>query len=41
MPTETIVVIAGIVLAFVAFMVALAWGDIQSRSLSPPRGPAE
>jgi hypothetical protein len=41
MPIETILFVAGVVLAFAAFMAALAWGELQTRDLSPPPGPAE
>ena len=41
MPTETIIFVAGVTLAFAAFMAALAWGELQTRDLTPPRGPAE
>ncbi len=40
MPTETIVVITGITLAFVIFAVTLAWADRQTRKTRQP-GPAE
>jgi hypothetical protein len=36
MPTETIVVVIGIVLVFVVFMLALAWADAQTRKLQKP-----
>lgn len=34
MPTETIVVVAAVVAVFAIFMVVLAYGDRQTRSLS-------
>ncbi len=40
MPTETAIVIAGIVLVFAVFAVALAWADYYSRGAHPP-GAAE
>jgi hypothetical protein len=33
MPTETAVIIAGIVLMFVTFAVALAWADYYTRNV--------
>lgn len=35
MPTETIIVIAGIVAAFTLFAVVLAWADHRTRSVQP------
>jgi len=35
MPFETAVLLAGIVLVFAAFAAVLAWGDYQTRRLSP------
>jgi hypothetical protein len=31
MPTDTIIVVAGIVIAFAAFVIAVAWADYQTR----------
>jgi hypothetical protein len=31
MPTDTIIVVAGIVIAFAVFAIALAWADYQTR----------
>ena len=36
MPTETAVVVAGIVLAFALFAIVLVWADRQTRNLQPP-----
>jgi hypothetical protein len=36
MPTETIVVVAGIVLAFAVFAVSLAWADFYTRGVHTP-----
>jgi hypothetical protein len=36
MPTETAIVIAGIVAVFAAFAVALAWIDFQTRGFRAP-----
>ena len=36
MPTETALVIAGVVLAFAVFAVALAWADYYSRGFRGP-----
>jgi hypothetical protein len=36
MPTETIVIVAGIVLAFAVFAVSLAWADFYTRSVRTP-----
>ena len=41
MPTETIIVIIGLVLAFGAFMVALAWAEVRTRHPNTPSSPAE
>jgi hypothetical protein len=40
MPTETAIVVAGIVLVFAAFAVSLAWADFYSRNDKAP-GAAE
>jgi hypothetical protein len=36
MPTETIIALAGIVLAFLVFAVSLAWADYYKRSTWVP-----
>jgi hypothetical protein len=36
MPTETAIVVAGIVLVFAAFIVALAWADRYTRQVRTP-----
>ncbi len=36
MPTETTIVVAGIVLVFAVFAVALAWADYYSRDFRAP-----
>jgi hypothetical protein len=36
MPTETVIVIAGIVLAFAAFAVSLAWAGYYTRDYKAP-----
>ncbi len=36
MPTDTAIVIAGIVLAFAAFAIALAWGSFYTRNFRAP-----
>jgi hypothetical protein len=36
MPTETIVVVAGIVLAFAVFAASLAWADFYTRGVRTP-----
>jgi hypothetical protein len=36
MPTETAIVIAGVVLVFVAFAAALAWADFYTRNTRAP-----
>ncbi len=36
MPTETIVVVAGIVLAFAVFALTLAWADNYTNKIQPP-----
>lgn len=41
MPIETAVAVAGIVIAFAVFAIALAWADFQTRNINPPPGPAE
>lgn len=41
MPTETIIVVAGVALAFIAFMAALAWAEMRTRHLTPPGGSTE
>lgn len=41
MPTETAIVVAGIVLVFAVFAVALAWADYQTRGIRPPDAAAE
>jgi hypothetical protein len=40
MPTETVVVITGITLAFAVFAITLAWADRQTREIAQP-GAAE
>lgn len=40
MPTETIVVITGITLAFAIFAITLAWADRQTHKIEQP-GAAE
>jgi hypothetical protein len=37
MPTSTILVLAGIIIAFVVFGFTLAWGDYQTRNLPRDR----
>ena len=37
MPTSTILVVAGIITAFVVFGLTLAWGDYQTRNLPRDR----
>lgn len=39
MPTETAIVIAGIVLVFVVFMAALAWASYYTRNYRAPGAP--
>ena len=42
MPTETIIVIAGVIATFVVFAAVLAWGDGQTRQSGKDRmWPAE
>lgn len=41
MPIETVIVVAGVVLAFAVFAVALAWADYRTRDLGQSPGPAE
>ena len=36
MPTETVVVVAGIVLAFTVFALTLAWADNYTSNIQPP-----
>jgi len=36
MPTETIIIVAGITLAFAALALTLAWADIRTRNLNTP-----
>lgn len=36
MPTETAIVVAGIVLAFSVFAVTLAWADYYTHNVRPP-----
>ena len=36
MPTETAIVIAGVVLAFAVFAIALAWADFYTRNYRAP-----
>jgi hypothetical protein len=36
MPTETAIILAGIVLVFVVFAVTLAWADYYSRNFRAP-----
>jgi hypothetical protein len=37
MPTETTIVVAGIVLVFAVFAVTLAWADYRTRNFRAPR----
>lgn len=37
MPTETAIVVVGIVIAFGAFAVALMWADHYTRGFRPPQ----
>jgi hypothetical protein len=37
MPTVDLVILSGIVVAFVAFALVLAWGDYQTRNLPARR----
>ncbi len=39
MPTETAIVVTGIVLVFAVFAFVLAWADIRTRNLKPPGAP--
>ena len=36
MPTETAIVVAGIVLMFAVFAIALAWADYRTRNFRAP-----
>jgi hypothetical protein len=36
MPTETAIIIAGIVLVFAVFAVSLAWADFYTRNVRTP-----
>jgi len=36
MPTDTIMVVAGIVTMFAAFAIALAWGSFHTRNFRAP-----
>ena len=36
MPTETVILLAGIVMVFAAFAVTLAWADYYSRNFRSP-----
>ncbi|MGA7388661.1 MAG: hypothetical protein WA322_03330 [Pseudolabrys sp.] len=36
MPTQTAIIIAGVVLAFAAFAISLAWADFYSRNFRGP-----
>ena len=36
MPTETAIIVAGVVLAFVVFAVSLAWADYYTRKFRAP-----
>lgn len=36
MPADTAIVIAGILIAFAAFAIALAWADYHSSNVTPP-----
>jgi hypothetical protein len=36
MPTETAIIVAGIVVVFVVFAVVLAWADYQTRNVRVP-----
>jgi len=38
MPTETAIIVAGIVLAFAVFVVSLAWADFYTRNVRTPGG---
>ncbi len=37
MPTETAIVVAGIVAVFVIYAAALMWGDFYTRNYRPPQ----
>jgi hypothetical protein len=39
MPTQTAIIVAGIVLVFVAFAVSLAWADFYTRKFRAPGSP--
>ncbi|HEY6859764.1 MAG TPA: hypothetical protein VI358_08265 [Pseudolabrys sp.] len=36
MPTQTVIIIAGVVVAFAAFAISLAWADFYSRNFRGP-----
>jgi hypothetical protein len=36
MPTETVIVVAALIVAFAVFAVALAWADIHTRDYRAP-----
>lgn len=36
MPTDTVIVVAALLVAFAAFAVALAWADIYTRKIRTP-----
>ena len=36
MPTETAIVVAGIVVVFIVFAIVLAWADYQTRNVRVP-----
>jgi hypothetical protein len=36
MPTETVIILAGIILVFAVFAVTLAWADYYSRNFRTP-----
>ncbi len=35
MPTETVIVVGGVTLAFALFAIALAWAEFQTRNRPP------
>ncbi len=37
MPADTAIIVAGVVLAFVVFAIALAWGDFYTRGARTPQ----
>jgi len=39
MPTQTAIIIAGVVLAFAAFAISLAWADFYTRIFRAPGAP--